>query len=171
MKRIACALLLSMCLQGSQQTITAYVDSQVVIAPSHLCIAEGRASQLFSPAGVQVKWRHSQPPSDALDTRRAVVINIISGQPSDNNPNALAQALPYEGVHVTIYYQRLQETMPEDPQVLLAYVLVHEITHLLQGIAHHSAIGVMKAKWDRKDNSEMQRGRLLLSEQDIALMH
>src|ERR1700709_586551 len=127
MKRIACALLLALCLQGGQQTITAYVDSQVAIAPSRLCIAEGRASQLFSPAGVQLKWRHGQPPSHALDRQRTVVIRIVSGQPPDNNSNALAAALPYEGVHITIYYQRLQETMPQAPQVLLAYVLVHEI--------------------------------------------
>ena len=42
---------------------------------------------------------------------------------------------------------------------------------MLQGIEQHSASGVMKARWDAGDYADMQRGRLRLTAQDVALVH
>jgi len=61
--------------------------------------------------------------------------------------------------------------MPELPQIVLGYVLAHEITHLLEGISRHSDTGVMKAGWNRTDIFAMRRGRLVLSSEDLDLIH
>ncbi len=67
----------------------------------------------------------------------------------DFKSGALAFARPYEGVHITLFYDRVQAvTEPELTGTVLAHVLVHEITHILQGTCRHSATGVMKARLD-----------------------
>jgi hypothetical protein len=60
---------------------------------------------------------------------------------------------PYEGVHVTVLYDRVYQTAPDAARrpLLLAHVLVHEITHVLQGVEHHSESGIMKAHWGPAD--------------------
>src|SRR5580698_9505171 len=56
----------------------------------------------------------------------------------------LAYALPYEGTHIVIFYDRAQAAMPDPEGVaqLLAHVLAHEVTHVLEGVSRHSAEGV-----------------------------
>jgi len=53
---------------------------------------------------------------------------------------------------------------------LLAHVMTHEITHLLQEVAWHSATGVMKAHWNLRDYSEMAWRPLPFTQEDIDLI-
>ena len=53
---------------------------------------------------------------------------------------------------------------------LLAYVLAHEIAHVLQAVDRHSETGVMKASWDKGDYFSMGRGRLKFTPSDIGLI-
>ncbi len=103
MKRIALAMFASISLLRGQQPVTAYIHSEVNIPASHLFIAEGRASAVFTSAGVQIKWRNGEPSPEVLATRQVVAVRLIAARPADKDPTALAAALPYEGVHVTIY--------------------------------------------------------------------
>jgi hypothetical protein len=54
---------------------------------------------------------------------------------------------------------------------LLAHVLVHEITHILQRVSRHSASGVMKARYNETDHFEMKRKDLSFTKEDIDLIH
>jgi hypothetical protein len=56
--------------------------------------------------------------------------------PADLPPSAMAYALPYEGNHIVIFYDRLQLKVKGETQIstLLGNVLAHEVTHILQGI-------------------------------------
>jgi hypothetical protein len=49
---------------------------------------------------------------------------------------------------------------------VLAHAMTHEITHLLQGIARHSGIGVMKAHWESKDFDLMVQHPLPFAPED-----
>lgn len=55
--------------------------------------------------------------------------------------------------------------------VLLAHVLAHEITHILEGIARHSQQGLMKAKWDNKDYVRMRERSLKFTPEDVNLIY
>jgi len=44
---------------------------------------------------------------------------------------------------------------PRQVATILAHVMVHEIAHLLEGVARHSQTGVMKAHWDGYDLMQM----------------
>jgi len=92
--------------------------------------------------------------------------------PADYPPDAWASAEVYEGVHITVFWDRIEHPARVAPvAVLLAHVLVHEITHILQGIDRHSDSGVMKANWTRKDYAEMASQPLPFTPEDIFLIH
>jgi len=54
---------------------------------------------------------------------------------------------------------------------VLAHVLVHEITHVLEGIARHSASGIMKARWEGADYERMYFAPLPFAGEDLRLIH
>ena len=54
---------------------------------------------------------------------------------------------------------------------LLAHVLVHEITHALEGVSRHAETGVMKARWTDKDYSAMAYKPLELTPVDVNMIH
>ena len=54
---------------------------------------------------------------------------------------------------------------------LLAHVLVHEITDILQGVTRHSSQGVMKAQWSQQDFNLMLGRSLEFASFDVDLIH
>ena len=58
----------------------------------------------------------------------------------------LALASTYEGTHIVIFYDCVLEIRPNKVAALLAYVMVHEVNHILQGTCRQSESGVMKAR-------------------------
>ena len=93
--------------------------------------------------------------------------------PEELKPNSGAFAFPNEGIHITVLYDRLvwSEKMPGFAHVLLAHVLVHEITHLLEGTCRHSTAGIMKANWTLHDYYDMQAKTLPFASEDVGLIH
>jgi hypothetical protein len=56
------------------------------------------------------------------------------------------------------------------PVVVLAHVLIHEITHMLQGVARHSESGVMKSQWTAEDQRAMASKPLPFTPLDVELI-
>jgi hypothetical protein len=102
--------------------------------------------------------------------RRFIVIQLTKGAPKQFRPNALAYALPYEGAHIVVFYDRVQSAPSNITAVVLAHVLVHEITHILEGVNSHSETGVMKAAWAAHDYQAMAVKPLPFTERDIQLI-
>src|SRR5713101_90940 len=130
-------------------------------------VAQQLASEIFAGVGVQLAWLRdcrSCPDAD-------IVVSLSFHTPGDQHPDAMAYALPYEGTHIVVFYDRVQQRVqPARAPILLAYVLVHEITHILQGVMHHSESGIMKAHWDSADVFEMGRKPLGFAEEDVRLI-
>ena len=53
----------------------------------------------------------------------------------------------------------------------VAHVLVHEITHVIEGVTRHSASGIMKARWDTRDYFDMRRKPLSFAQEDVNLIY
>jgi hypothetical protein len=130
-------------------------------------VAQHIASEIFAGVGVQLAWLRdcrSCPDAD-------IVVSLSYHTPGDQHPDAMAYALPYEGTHIVVFYDRVQQKVqPARAPILLAYVLVHEITHILQGVMHHSESGIMKAHWDSTDLFEMGRKPLAFADEDVRLI-
>jgi hypothetical protein len=137
-------------------------------------VAEAISSRMFAAAGVEVEWRLLRPGSrSAVSTGRAIVVDFESKAPADVNPGTMAYALPFEGVHIVVYYDRIKAASRDNSALrgrILGHVLTHEITHVLQGLARHSATGIMKARWDPGDYLDMTRASLKFTPDDIDLI-
>jgi hypothetical protein len=129
--------------------------------------AQRLASKVFARIHEGVDWRelHTCPVGG-----NAVQINLSYQTPERQLPGALAYALPYEGSHIVVFYDRLRKSDPNQIICSLAYVLVHEVTHILEGITRHSKRGIMKAQWDRNDRFEIALGRLGFAPEDADLI-
>ena len=130
--------------------------------------ATAKASSLFLSAGVKLEW-HSGI-SFCKGNLNAMLVSLMTSTPKTFHPGALAYALPYEGVHIEVFYDRIAQADPELVPSLMANVIVHEITHILQRIDRHSASGVMKAVWDSADYTLMKRGLLRFTAIDVEMI-
>ncbi len=138
------------------ETITVYLDNTGIVPSQSLYRAKALASEMFASAGVRIQFRTGLPAEVPSRHDRILVVRLSNRTAENTQPGAFAFALPYEGVHITVFCDRVEQVgggslMP----AVLAHVLVHEITHILQGISRHSESGVMKAHWVGADYSLM----------------
>jgi hypothetical protein len=126
------------------------------------------ASDMFGEIGVLISWRHSS----LTCPEQAIVVRIRKSNPVTLHPGALAYALPYEGTHIDVFYDRIEDVSARGTMdVMLAHVLVHEITHILEGSDRHSKQGVMKAKWGSADFFHMRERPLGFAPEDVHLIY
>lgn len=128
--------------------------------------AQAMASEMFAAIGVTIDWREGSgdcPP-------QGILITLVPQTPAGLRPDAFASAVPFEN-HIRVFYDRVAEHRPKllVPH-LLAHVLVHEITHVLQPTPRHSTEGVMKARWTKDDISSMMWGPMPFTSEDINLI-
>ena len=129
-------------------------------------IAQNLAGQIFAKIGVCIEWHNGDPRSSS--SSRPIVIEL-TGAPRNKEPHLLAYALPYEGVHIRVFYEAIVQS--PNRAVMLANVFAHEITHILQGVVRHSESGMMKATWTYRDVEQMEYGGLAFTPFDIMLIH
>src|SRR5712691_9349000 len=154
---------------SARDGISVYVNNDAV--PSRvLQLAEAIATKMFSSAGVRIAWRGHTPERSQLPAR-AIAITLAPQTPERFLPGALAFARPFEGVHITVFCDRIQQaSRSASTDAVLAHVLAHEITHILQGIDRHSGNGVMKACWTDKDYRDMKWEPLPFTPEDVRLI-
>jgi hypothetical protein len=151
--------------------VTVYVQGMSAVSATILWRAQSLANEIFAGVGVRIDWRQGEPSRSGSRRERAIVVEMIPKTPAQLKPGALAYALPYEGVHINVFYDRVQAaTEPELTPNVLAHVLVHEITHILQGTCRHSDTGIMKARWSHTDYMEMGQRPLSFSDTDVQLI-
>lgn len=114
---------------------------------------------LLEDAGVRIRWVNRAEPG-------AIVITL-----DPSAATALGSARLYEGTNIRISLPRLR-TLAREKHMgeLLAYVMVHEIAHILQAVDLHAAEGIMKAKWGPAEFRAMAGRQLRFTATDIALL-
>jgi hypothetical protein len=124
---------------------------------------------MFATAGVQLQWCGSR--KNCSSWERRIIVTIKQHAPRHLPATALAAAQAFEGQNLQLYLSRIRATTNSSqlPRVL-AHVLVHEITHLLQRCDHHAASGVMKAQWNDADYAEMNVSTLPFTPADLHLI-
>jgi hypothetical protein len=128
------------------------------------------ATKLLKQADVRIEWRSDQ--RFCIVKKRGIVVSVLLATPDNLHPGALAYALPFERTRITLFYDRVLNTLgPAGAPSLLGHVLAHEIVHILQRVDQHSGSGIMKSRWDGRDYAGMQRGLLRFTGDDIALIH
>jgi hypothetical protein len=153
-------------------------DVHVFLVPSAVPLnvvlnAKASAASMFQSIGVRIIWDRRDEPTAAEGIH--VRIEISDHSRRDSHPEVLAYAHPYGSYprSITILHDRIEElAFPSHrlEQSLLAHVLVHEITHVLQGISRHSDRGVMKSHWGPTEYSLMQLKPLPFTPTDVDLI-
>jgi len=153
--------------------VTAYVSGDN-LSTSVDSGARATVTWVFARVGVRLAWKAGDPkPGAASGSPVTIRIRFTKGAPADASRNALAYALPFgEGVTITVMYDRIREAAQESrrEQAILAHVLAHEISHVLQGTNQHSETGLMKARWNGQDYDAMQQKPLEFTSFDVTLI-
>src|SRR5579871_2281002 len=96
--------------------------------------AEHQAQRMLAVAGVSIEWRLGAP--NYRGPAEVIEISLRDRSPDDFKPGALAYSElgPRYGTRVVILFDRVRSMCPAGllPAVM-AHVLVHEITHIIQG--------------------------------------
>ncbi len=165
------AMAVAVAMSARADEVMVYVQGLSVVPAPTLNRARALASEMFATVDVKINWRGGEPSRSQLYPERAIVVEVVTDTPRELKPGALAFALPFEGVHIKVFYDRVQAaTEPELTGNVLAHVLVHEITHILQGTCRHSDTGVMKARWAHADYMEMGQKPLSFTDEDARLI-
>ena len=152
-----------------QPKLAVHLRNNASVPPTVRLPAMRLAIEMFATIGVRLAWRTREP--HRTSSERPILIELATGTPANLAPAALAYALPYEGVHIKVFYDRIQRQIaPELTTGVLAHVLVHEITHVLQKIERHSGSGIMQAVWTDRDYLQMRMGLLPFAPEDVLLI-
>jgi hypothetical protein len=123
------------------------------------------SSAIFASIDVKIQWHGpSKCPAEAI------FITFSNDEPASLLPGALAYAMPYEGTHIVVFYDRVKNK-PGNVSSVLGHVIAHEVAHILQGIHRHSESGVMKATWTGADYQRMAWKPLPFTDEDVLLIH
>jgi hypothetical protein len=153
---------------GANAAETVQICSEISPGATSYFRSRNIATQMFAGIGVGIEWRNeSSCPAGAIR------VSFSTRTPAELLPGALAYALPYEGTHIVIFYDRVHAAVvdPDRATALMAHVMAHEITHVLEGVSRHSAEGVLKAHWTTTDFSRMSWKPLKFADEDIVLIH
>jgi hypothetical protein len=108
--------------------------------------------------GVTIRWH------DGLRNclGKGILMSLTRRTSTTSRPGALAYALPYESTHIEVFYDRISRYgSPTMVSIVVPHVVVHEITHILEGIVRHSGDGIMKANWGEQDFFYMRQNPLM----------
>jgi hypothetical protein len=156
----------------AEEPLTVYLSNTAIVPSEIMMVSQNLAARMFVSAGVRIVWRIDVPADLGPGRDRAIVIRMAEDTPKNYLPGAVAFALPYQGEQITVFYDRLEQAVvPFTAPTLLAHVMVHEITHILQRVNRHSESGVMKAHWDGGDYKAMAKKALPFTEVDVELIH
>jgi len=131
---------------GQLPVIHLQMDNDADVPAAIVNTSQDKVARIFADAGLGVEWTETGPRftvqivTSALGHARApsTVMGVASRTPS--------------GAGAQIFFKQVQDfarTCQVDVSRLLAYVIAHEIGHLLLPRVPHSPTGLMRADWDR----------------------
>ena len=89
----------------AERNVTVYVNNGLNTR-GVMYQAQERAARAFAEVGVRIEWHTGRPPSAQPEREPAIVIRLAGNTPEDYRPGALAFAKVYEGVHITVFWDR-----------------------------------------------------------------
>jgi hypothetical protein len=155
-------------------TVRVHMNNLPVAPPAALFQAKTLVREMFGRIGVQVQWQGPTTRDTEVGCWPPVEVDLEAGLPGADRAGSMAYAMPYqEGrARIHVFVGQVASMVPANRMgILLGHVLVHEITHVLEGVSRHSGQGVMKAHWDIPDFRAMEAHALPFDDLDVLLIH
>ena len=136
--------------------------------PAHVLEQSQRAvTGIFAGAGLTVRWTEAAP-------RFTVhIVAQVLGYARAASPVMGVAFRRTNGSMVQVFFRQVQDfarACHVDLSTMLAYVITHEIGHLLLPTQAHSPTGVMQAAWDKALARDATGGSLTFTEAQAAMI-
>jgi hypothetical protein len=126
------------------------------------------ASRMFAEIGVKLHWSFHNKTCPAGAITIHLTGRIARGLP----PGVLGYAELHARDEIRVLYDEIVNKMGYAKcSAVLAHVMVHEITHIIQDVNRHSTTGVMKAYWEPLDFSSMPYVPMKFAKEDVDLIY
>ena len=149
--------------------VTVSLHSTIVATPGAVERAKHIAKSMFASIGINLVWC-----GEMSGHEQGVLIHAVLESGSNGEGEALGETSPFAVNHdIAIRYDRVRSSAGASQELeplILAHVMVHEITHILQCLNRHSETGVMKAHWTVDDYCDMRWRPLEFTPEDIELI-
>jgi hypothetical protein len=150
---------------GDPLIIDLQMKSEARVPAGVLEESRDRVARIFAGAGIVVRWTDSAP------RFTITILPQVLGYATATSPvMGVAQRTP-AGSSVRVFFKQVQDfarTYHVDLSTLVAYVIAHEVGHLLLPGTPHSATGLMQAEWHRAVVRDAARGSLTFTEPQVA---
>jgi hypothetical protein len=132
-------------------------------------LAQMFTARIFADIGVKIDWQ-SRPPH-GLRIDHSILITVTARAPKTSSLHTLATAEPFGINQIAVFFGRITARQSlKSAAILFAYVMAHEITHVLEGIDHHAPRGIMRSHWDADDFAKMEMRELTFTTHDVHLI-
>ena len=134
--------------------------------------AEAECQQIYHSAGVRISWMNSLGNVTWRGPDVVLQVVILPNAPPSRAMGTFGTALRGRR-EALIYHDRVVlggKLADLSVQSMLSLALVHEIGHLLLDSDEHSAFGIMRAEWDRRDLNAIGQGLLRFTSEQSRLM-
>ena len=150
---------------GNARTIDLRMETDARV-PSHV-LEQSREEvvRIFDAAGLAVRWTETAPRITVK------IVPQVLGYGRARAPVMGVALHTANGPIAQIFFRQVQDfarTYRVDLRTMLAYVIAHEIGHLLLPGNAHSPNGVMRANWDSPLAREAVKGSLTFTEAQAA---
>ncbi len=159
--------------QSAISRIKVLVCDQAEVPRETLKEAQRMASFVFHEAAIELLWLDAEN-SSVADADWILRIHCCFDQLKTGLHNRTVAFAPAGGRHITVFWDRVRTeaaagSHPEE--LMLGYVITHELGHLLLPPHYHSPYGIMKNRLNYNDWSQLRRlGNLFFSEEEAGQM-
>ena len=130
--------------------------------------SQDEVARIFAKAGFAVEWTATGP---------RFIVQMVTDAPVSSGaapPRLGVASRTPAGATAQIFFDQVHDlalSCRVDVGTLLAYVVAHEIGHLLLPRATHSLTGLMKADWDSDTVREAATGSLTFTGSQLKTLH
>jgi hypothetical protein len=154
-------------------------------SPGVLARAEREAERVFSEAGLDIQWLNcpmrggaavsENPCAKPLD-ENALVVQVLA-EPARNGFQDDVFGAAVFPVLASVYYEPARRSARSgsdnaefEAPIILGCAIAHEVGHLLLGPNGHSAVGIMRPRWERGEIRQAMRRCLSFTAEQAGAM-
>ena len=150
---------------GQPRTIELQMRSDARVPTQLLDDSRDIVTRIFASAGLAVRW------TDTAPQFTVTIVPQVLGYARASSPVMGIARRSSDGLMVQVFFRQVQDfarTYRVDLSTILAYVIAHEVGHLLLPGGAHSPTGLMQAGWDRVVVREAVRDLLTFTEAEAS---
>ena len=150
---------------GNVWTIDLQVENEARVPARVLETTRAEVARIFANAGLTVRWTEIAPRFTVK------IVPQVLGYGRAGSPVMGVALRRTNGSTAQIFFKQVQDfarTYHVDLSTILAYVIAHEVGHLLLPGHGHSPSGLMRADWDNPLARDVVKGSLTFTEAQAA---